>query len=292
LFTYYGSNSSFVDYVFTAAGPAALTSPPPNSVLAGPKVTFTWSTAGGATGYSFRLGTTVGGNDVSASGIITATSTTPTNLPTNGETLYGRLFTYYGSNSSFVDYVFTAAGPAALTSPPPNSVLAGPKVTFTWSTAGGATGYSFRLGTTVGGNDVSASGIITATSTTPTNLPTNGETLYGRLFTYYGSNSSFVDYVFTAAGPAALTSPAPNSVLAGPTVTFTWSTAGGAIGYSFRLGTTLRGNDVSSSGFITATSTTPTNLPTNGETLYGRLFTYYGSNSSFVDYVFTVATTP
>jgi hypothetical protein len=88
---------------------AALTSPPPNSVLAGPTVTFTWSTAGGATGYSFRLGTTVGGNDVSASGFITATSTTPTNLPTNGETLHGRLFTYYGSSSVYVDYVFTAA---------------------------------------------------------------------------------------------------------------------------------------------------------------------------------------
>ncbi|MGP8251958.1 MAG: choice-of-anchor D domain-containing protein, partial [Terracidiphilus sp.] len=77
----------------------ALTSPTPGTVLTGPTVTFTWTTslAPGATGYAFRLGTSVGANNVYASGEITATSATPTNLPTNGETIYARLYTYYGS---------------------------------------------------------------------------------------------------------------------------------------------------------------------------------------------------
>jgi sugar lactone lactonase YvrE len=290
LYTNYGAIQVYTDYVFTAATRAALTSPTPNSVLPGPTVQFTWSSAPGATGYNFRIGTTVGNNNLYGSGLITATSATPANLPTNGEKLYVRLYTNYGAVQVYTDYVFTAAiTPAALTSPAPNSVLAGPSVKFTWSSAPGATGYNFRIGTTVGNNNLYGSGLITATSATPANLPINGETLYVRLYTNYGAVQVYTDYVFTAATRAALTSPTPNSVLPGPTVQFTWSSAPGATGYNFRIGTTVGNNNLYGSGLITATSATPANLPTNGETLYVRLYTNYGAVQVYTDYVFTAA---
>ncbi len=77
-------------------------------MLTDPSVTFTWTAAPGATGYSLRLGTTVGANNIYGSGEVTATSATPTNLPTNGETIYAQLSTYYGAIRVYTDYTFTA----------------------------------------------------------------------------------------------------------------------------------------------------------------------------------------
>jgi hypothetical protein len=99
----------YTDYVYTAASKATLISPAPSTVLAGASVKFTWSSASGATGYALRLGTTAGGNNLYGSGVITGTSATSTNLPTNGETIYARLYTYYGSANVYTDYVYTAA---------------------------------------------------------------------------------------------------------------------------------------------------------------------------------------
>jgi large repetitive protein len=195
-----GSTQS-VQLIGTGTAPAALTSPGANSVLVGPNVTFSWSAATGATGYAFRLGTTVGTGNVYASGALTSatTSVTPANLPTNGETLYGRLTTFYGARQLFTDYTFTAATQAAMISPAANSVFSGASVKFTWSAGTGATNYALRLGTTVGGNDIYASGPIAATTVTRNNLPTNGETIHARLTTFYGTIQVFTDYVYTAA---------------------------------------------------------------------------------------------
>jgi hypothetical protein len=152
------------DYVYTATSPAALTSPAPNTLLPGPKVTFNWSAAtGGVTSYSFRLGTAAGAANLYSSGATTATSATVGGLPTNGSIIYARLYTNYGSNQVYADYVYTAPTKAALTLPTPNSTLTGPRITFSWTAGTAAAGYIFRLGTTAGGNDLHASGTLTAT---------------------------------------------------------------------------------------------------------------------------------
>ncbi|MGB9144402.1 MAG: hypothetical protein WCC14_01145 [Acidobacteriaceae bacterium] len=78
-------------------------------MLAGSKVTFSWSAGTGATGYILRLGTTVGAYSLHTTGPITATSATVSGLPTTGETIYARLYTYFGSSQVHTDYVFTAA---------------------------------------------------------------------------------------------------------------------------------------------------------------------------------------
>ena len=185
--TYYGSTQVYTDYIYTATTQWALTSPTPGTVFAGRRVTFTWSAAAGATDYGFRLGTSIGASDLYASGPITATSVASPPLPANGETIHARLITYYGSTQVFTDYIYTASTQATLTSPTPGTVLAGSRVTFTWRVAAGATGNGLRLGTSVGANNLYGSGPITATSVASPSLPTNGETIYARLITYYGS---------------------------------------------------------------------------------------------------------
>ena len=280
-------------FVLTVLSPpaATLTSPAGGSVFTGPKVMFTWNAVSGATGYSFRLGTTPGANNLFASGLRTSSFVTATGLPVNGETIYGQLITYYGSVQVSSSYTFTAIHAATLTSPAGGTTLIGPKVTFTWNAVAGATGYSFRMGSTPGANDLSASGLITATSTTALELPTNSETVYGELITYFSSDTVSTNYTFTAAAfqTAALTSPAGGSVLSGSSVLFTWNAVAGVTGYSLRLGSTPGANDLYASGVITGTSKTVSGLPTNGETIYGELITYYGSVTVLNSYTFTAA---
>ena len=91
---------------------------------------------------------------------------------------------------------------AALTSPVPNGVFSGYPVKFTWGSVIGATDYSIRLGTAVGGYDLYASGKFGGNSATVSNLPTNGETIHARLYTYFGASAVYNDYAFTAATSA------------------------------------------------------------------------------------------
>ena len=279
-------------YPFNVSGPAALTSPAPSTILAGPKVTFTWGVTSGATSYTLKLGTTVGANNLYGSGPITATSVTRTNLPTNGETIYARLLTNYGSVQVYTDYVFVAASQAAMSSPNPSTVLGGPNVTFTWSAATGAVGsYAFWLGTTAGTSNMFASGPINATSVTRANLPLNGATIYARLITNYASGLQvYTDYVYTATTRAGLTSPTPGTTLTGPKPTFSWSASSGATGYALWLGTTAGADNLYASGPITTTSATVSGMPTNGETIFARLTTIFGTTRVYTDYVFTAAT--
>jgi hypothetical protein len=196
LYTAYGAVEAFTDYTFTAATQSALTSPTA-TVLTGPKVTFNWTTAPGATGYRLLLGTTAGSNNLWGSGTVTATTTTAYGLPTNGEAIYATLYTVYGSVEVSADYTFTATTQAALTFPTA-TVLTGPTVTFQWSTVASATGYRLLLGTTPGANNLYGSGTITGSSATAGRLPTNGEPIYVRLYTVYGSVEAYTDYTFTA----------------------------------------------------------------------------------------------
>jgi hypothetical protein len=287
---YYTPNPITASATFTPVAPAGLVSPTLGTTLPGPAVTFNWTAAAGATGYRLLLGSTQGANDLYGSGTITATSATATGLPTNGETVYATLYTEFGSVQPSTGYTFVAATQATLTSPTVGTVLAGPMATFNWTAAPGATGYRFLLGTTPGSNNLYGSGPTTATSVTVHGLPANGETIYATLYTTYGSAQVSTGYTFTAATQATLISPTDDAVLTGPLVTFNWTTAPGATGYNLRLGTTQGANNIYGTGVITATTATPTRLPTNGETIYAELITDFGTVSVSAYYVFTAST--
>ena len=168
------------------------------------------------------MGTTPGANNLYGSGDISATSATPTNLPTNGETIYVELITNYYPNTQVSNsYTYKAsATAAAISSPTPSTTLAGSSVKFTWNAVPGVYFYNLRVGTTPGANNLYGSGDISATSATPTNLPTNGETIYVELITdYYPATQVSNSYTYKAsATAAAISSPTPSTTLAGSSV--------------------------------------------------------------------------
>jgi hypothetical protein len=292
LITDFNGAVMYNDYTYGAVAQAVLTAPTPGSILTGSRATFQWTAGSGATAYELWIGDAgEGSNNLCSTGSTTATSITRTDLPTNGEKLYVRLFTDFSGTWTSIDYTLTAAGLAVVTSPTPSSTLLSPTVTFKWAPGIGAKGYKLWLGSMgPGSNDLHSSVESLQTSVTAAHLPVNGETIYARLFSNFNGLWEYYDYTYTAATRSALTEPQPGSTLPGSSVTFTWTPAAGATGYRLWLGTTgVNSNNLHSSAVLTGTSSTVAKLPTNGETVYARLFTDFNGVWSSADYTYTAA---
>ena len=172
-----------------------------------------------------------------------------------------------------------------MVSPAPSSTLTGPSTTFTWTAGSGVSSYYLWIGTTAGGNDLYQAAI-SGTSTT-VSLPTNGATIYVRLWSVINGGLQHNDYTYTEFNPvpATMISPAPGSTLTGPSTTFTWTTGSGVSSYYLWIGTTAGGNDLYQAA-ISGTSTT-VNLPTNGATIYVRLWSVINGGLQYHDYTYT-----
>ncbi len=291
------------DYTYTEApssAPPALVTPAPGSVLKGSSVAFTWTASVGVTEYQLWLGTTgVGSSNLYDSGSTKAFTTTVTGLPTNGVTMYARLYWEIAGAWKSADYTYTESGtPVApvLTTPAPGSVLSGSSVAFTWTAGAGPAAYQLWLGTTgVGSKNLYNSGSTTGTTETVSGLPTYGVKLYARLYWEINAVWKSADYTYTEAGTpvlAALTSPTPGSVLAGSSVTFAWSAGGGPTEYQLDLGTTGAGSsNLYNSGGTTATTEAVSGLPTGGVTVFARLYSLISGKWQPADYTYTEAGT-
>jgi hypothetical protein len=96
--------------------------------------------------------------------------------------------------------------------------------------------------------------------------------------------------LFGAVTPAALTSPAPGSVLSGSSVTFSWTPGSGVTAYALWVGVTgVDTRDIFDSGVISATSITVPGLPTNGATIYVAVYSEINGVWQPTNYTFTEA---
>jgi hypothetical protein len=230
----------------------------------------------------------------------TATSATVSGLPTDGRILYVRLWSQFSGSLDFNDYTYTAATvgtvtPAAMTSPANNSTLSGSSVTFQWNTGSLIQEYFLYVGNSPGMNDIYGQSQGTNTSKTLTGLPTDGRRLYVRLWSSNGSTWYYNDYTYTAAligvtpVPATMISPANGSTLSGSTVTFQWNSGSLIQEYFLTIGNSLGSNDIYGQSQGTNLSRTVTGLPTDGRTLYVRLWSRSGSTWYYRDYTYTAS---
>jgi hypothetical protein len=285
--------------LFGQGSPAVLTSPAPGSVLPGSSVTFSWTAGSGVTAYALHLGTTGwGSTDLYNPSSTSATSATVTGLPTNGVTVYATLYSLLNGVWQSAYYTYTASAGsaiAALTSPAPGSVLPGSSVTFSWTAGSGVTAYALHLGTGPLMKDLFDSGVISATSITVTGLPTNGATIYATVYSEINGVWLPNGYTYTAAtlpAMAALSSPAPGSVLPGSSETFSWTAGTGVTAYALHLGTGPLMKDLFDSGVISTTSIAVTGLPTNGATIYATVYSEINGVWLPNGYTYTAATLP
>ena len=275
--------------------PATMLTPINNTKLTSASVTFQWNNVN-ANQYVVWVGSTFGGNDIVAypAGGTTGTSILLSTLPTNGKTLYVRLWTLQGSTWTFNDYTYTASGTVAaaiMNTPTPGSTLAGSSVTFSWNTAG-ASQYVVWVGSTPGNNDIVAypAGGTTGTSILLSTLPTNGKTLYVRLWSLFGTTWLSNDYTYTAAGTltaAVMSTPTPGSTITGASATFSWNPVGADL-YVVWIGSTFGGNNIVAypAGGTTGNSILLSGLPANNSTIYVRLWSLFGSTWLTNDYTY------
>jgi hypothetical protein len=262
----------------------------------GTSVKFAWSTGGGVSAYDLHLSAVApGGYDLYLTGHITGTSTTVHGLPTNGETIYARLYSIINGVTVYNDYTYTAMSVALakLTSPTPSSTLTSNSVKFTWSAGTAGSQYDLHLSAVApGGYDLYLSGHVSGTSATATGLPTNGETIYARLYTFLNGVTVYNDYTYTAisVSSAKLTSPAPSTTLTSNSVSFTWSAGAAGSQYDLHLSAVAPGGfELYFSGHIAGTSTTVNGLPANGEKIYARLYTIVNGVTVYNDSTYTAA---
>ena len=110
----------------------------------------------------------------------------------------------------------------------------------------------------------------------------------------------FTDYTYTACSSgcggggstpkAQMQTPAPGTVLAGATVTFTWSVGSEATEYWLSVGTAPGGLTLYHQSLGTSLSGTVNGLPTTGQPLYVRLWSLIGGAWQFNDYTYTAVT--
>ncbi|MFK8027568.1 MAG: choice-of-anchor Q domain-containing protein, partial [Gammaproteobacteria bacterium] len=230
-----------VDYSYqtTALPLPVLTAPADASILTSSNETFAWDANGNfVSDWWLYLGDSVGAKNILDSGIIDGDtlSKTVSNLPTDGSTIHARLF-YRGASMVWknADFTFTAfdAPSPEMTAPINGATLTSNSETFSWNANGNAvTDWWFRLGTTVGGQDIYESGNIgSVNSVTVNTLPTDGSVIHGRLFYRSGGGAwkreDFTFMSFDAPSPM-MTSPTDGATLTGGSETFSWNANGNA----------------------------------------------------------------
>jgi hypothetical protein len=298
--TWVSRDFEFRAYSASGGGPqkAQISSPAPGATLTGASATINWSPGVAATRYWLFAGLWEGGNTLYSADQGTGLSATVTGLPTSGQMIYFRLWSYIDGSWQSADATYLAAGAAgppakaAMTSPAAGSALAGSPATFNWNAGSAVTRYYLMAGLWRGGNTLFNQDMNTAQSATVTGLPVDGSRIYVRLFSFIGSAWQFSDYEYTAfeqsPGPAqkaALTSPAPGATLGGAAATFVWSAGKKAEGYYLFIGDWQGGNSRYSQYFDAGTtSANVTGLPVDSRMLFVRLWSYINGQWEYNDY--------
>ena len=279
--------------------PAGVYSPAPGGTLPGSSASFQWWGPVGTTAFWLDIGSSVGGNNYYQSGSLPTTTlaATVSTLPTDGSTVYVRLYSLVNNAWQPLDFTYTAFNAnnakGVITSPAPGSTLTGSSVPFTWSAGTGATAYWIDAGSSPGGNQYFQSGNLgNVLTTTVSGLPTNGGTVYVTLYSYAGGqwlNNQYTYIAFNTAGAqGVITSPAPGSTLPGTSVTFNWSPGAGASAYWLDVGSSPGGNQYFQSGNLgNVTSETVNGLPSNGSTVYVTLYSLVGGQWLNNQYMYT-----
>jgi len=86
-----------------------MTHPAPGSTLSAPTETFSWSEGSGVSAYWLEAGTTPGGSQIFSGTPTTQRSATVSGLPTNGHTVYIRLWSLKRNGWQCNDYSYVAA---------------------------------------------------------------------------------------------------------------------------------------------------------------------------------------
>jgi len=207
-----------VTFSANALADPQIVKPSAGSTLSGSAQTFGWNIdSEDIESVWLYVGTTAGGRDIANSGDLGKdTQYKVIGIPVDGSTIHTRLWYYSASRWFYVDGSYTAAdlniqvSTPAMISPANNSKFTGTSVDFEWSDNNTQVNYWWLyLGTTEGERDLYDSGeaLRTRTSFTFDELPTDGSSVYARL--WYRTTVDGWQFVDSVYQPQPTPSPAP-----------------------------------------------------------------------------------
>ncbi len=297
---WYRSVSSYKRNIQDGPAISNLISPTDGSTLESSTQTFTWEDVG-AKEYSLSVQDFNGNTIYNEILPGTITSKTVTNLPNDGHEVRLSLATKYhrffaGSNNyAFTSFTDLSALRSEIISPANNATLHSQEQLFYWKDIPAATEYHLSIGTYPGGTDLYNASQGLNTSKMITNLPKDGKKIFIRISskidnTWRHSDSTVIAYKAPKSvnKKSKITSPVNGSTLSSSTVTFEWQDIGAAA-YYLRVGTTKGWRNIIYRGRLSGNKTAKTirNIPTNGETIYVRLYSRKNRRWKFNDYKYT-----
>ena len=275
---------------------ANITSPANGSTFTSSTVTFYWDAGAGVSEYYLYVGNSQGANDIYGGSQGLSRSRTVSNLPTDGRTVYARLWSLINGDWQYNDYTYRAFSSgggvkANITSPTPGSTFSSSTVNFTWDSGSGVSQYWLYIGSSQGGNDIYSQSQGTNRSVTVTGIPTDGRMIYVRLWSYLGNGWQSNDYTYraysnTAPVKAAITNPLNGSTLTSSSATFYWNSGVGVSEYFLYVGTCSGCNNIYGQSQGTSLSRTVSGIPTSGA-VYVRLWSLINGGWQYNDYGYT-----
>ena len=275
---------------------AEMISPVNGTTLKSGTVTLSWSAALQATQYNLWIGSAPDTYDLYAGTEGNYLSRTVT-LPTDGRTIYVKLWSMVNGAWQSNQYAYTAAGLAAmakasLVSPVSGTVLSGSQVAFNWNAGAGVSQYAIWIGSTPDSYDLCAKSLGTALFQTVT-LPADGRAIYVKLWSMINGTWQSTPYTFTAyttpgTAQAAMIAPLDNSVLQSSTVTLSWDSGSSVTKYAIWIGSTPDSYDLCAKSLGTALFQTVT-LPADGRAIYVKLWSMINGTWAFRYYTFTAS---
>jgi len=290
-YTAAGLKSAFsteVSTIINSGVPAELVSPSAGSIIGSSTQAFTWNAGTNVTGFWVDIGRTQGGYELRQGYVGASQSLSVSGLPLDGGPLWMRLRSLINGVYQYRDYQFStlAGAPAKILSPVVGNRLPGSSATFAWDAGVGAQFYWVNVGSSQGGYEYYSNYVGTSKQLTVSGLPLNGGNIWVRLMSYIGGAYQSVDYRFLAAvpGPAKVESPAVDSLLDGPSQTFSWTAGIGATGYWVNVGSTQGGYEYYSNFVGASRGMTVTGLPTDGRDVWVRLMSLINGEWQAVDH--------
>jgi alpha-tubulin suppressor-like RCC1 family protein len=236
---------------------------------------FEWTAVQDADAYILYIGTTPGGYDVLAAGLLTTNTYLVTTTLPGDRTLYARARARVdGVWRDSVIVPFTARRMAAsMIYPTANASLTSMTRAFEWTPLSGADAYILHVGTAPNTWDVVAAGLLTQTTYLVTTVLPVDRTLYVRVGARVGGVWRYSENVpfGVVRTTASMIYPVANATGVVTTRAFEWTTVTGADAYVLHIGTAPDTWNVLAAGLLTGTSyVVTTTLPTD-VTLYVRV---------------------
>ncbi len=171
---------------------------------------------------------------------------------------------------------------AVMSSPSNSSTFTSSSVRFSWDAGSGVSRYWLYVGSAYSGYDIYAQNQGVNRSVTVNGIPTDGRTVYVRLWSEINGSWYYNDYNYrafsgggsggSATALAQMLSPAPGSTFTSSTVTFNWSAGIGVGEYWLYLGTSPGASNLYNRSQGLNRSVTVYNLPVNGQPIYATLW--------------------